>query len=315
MDTVKLLSEIADIPLSSGREHHLTDYLGAYFKNGCQKIYTDSLNNLIIKVTDNDKASQKIGVFLPYDAVGLIVNYIEESGLVCVSPLGAISCKEMSGQVITNGKIKGVLVPLEKNAEAMDKFRGDFGFKDATDAQTHISVGDVLFFESGLVALNNCQYAGTALGVKGLVTAVMLAWERLKATHDKDIYLIFTAQSGLMGRGAFPATFGVKPDTALCLNTYDGNNFAVKVSDKALVCNEQLTGTLYECAKKHDENAVKSVFPEENSQDGIIQGAFTGVKIASLMMPIRCINSIAQKISLSTIEKTADIIGEFLNNI
>lgn len=296
-----------------GAEGAVSEIIAEALKDTASEIKTDTLGNLIVKIGNDTENAEKTAIFVPMDAPGLVVTYINDNGNVRVAPLGNIDYKSVCYGNVTNGKITGLLLPDGGDSAGVDKSFADFGFTTGTEAREHVSEGDVLFFSKPALALKNGVFSGIGLGNKAAVSAVCMAAKKIRS--DKCVYLVFCAQSALYQRGSYSAAFGVKPDKALCIAPYNCKNFSVKVLDKSLVCDETLTDKAYEAAVKYSENAERIVSPNEMSDAGKIQSAFTGVRVASIMMPAKNLGTTAETVSISDVTTLSDIIAEFLNNI
>ncbi len=298
-----------------GKEQEIAGVIKEYFGEKADGIYTDSLGNLIVRIGDEVENKEKTAVFASIDAPGLVVTYIEENGKVKVSSLGNCDYRSACCSTVANGKLSGILVPDNKEADSVDKSYVDFGFADRKEAEEVLSEGDVLFFNNSVVNLQNGLFAGTGLGMKAVVTAVCLASEKIKKSDDKCLYLVFSTQSLLNNRGAYPACFGVNCSKALCVSTFSGKGFGVKVLDKSLVCDRELTDIVYKASKKVTDNVEKVVSSTEMSDAGKVQSAKAGVRTASVMLPVKNLGSLVETVSQKDICTLSDIIAEALNNI
>ena len=309
MDIFERLTKALTAP---GAESGFADVIKEYFKEKNASFCTDALGNLIVK-TGKDENGKKIAVFVPMDAPGLVVTYIEDDGRVKVAPLGKCDYRSAAFSRVTNGNVTGVLLPSGADSDSVDKSYVNFGFKDRSEAEKELSEGDVLYFEGGVTKLKNGRFCGAGLGIKAVSAAVCKAYEKLSS--DKSVCFVFCTQSELAGRGAYPAAFGIKPDIALCIAPYNGKNFSVKVLDKTLVCDRELTEKLYSCAEKYAENTGRYVSASEMSDAAKVQSASTGVRVAAVMFPIENAGTLAEAVTTENIDALAGITAEFLNNI
>ena len=307
MDIFESLTKALTAP---GAESGFADVIKEYFKE--ENASVDALGNLIVKAGNNDTA-EKIAVVVPIDIPGLVVTYIEDDGRVKVAPLGRCDYRSAAFSHVTNGNITGLLLPCAGDSDSIDKSYVNFGFKDRKEAESELSEGDVLFFERAVTELKNGKFCGAGLGVKSVASAVCEAFHKLAA--DKCVYFVFCTQSELTGRGAYPAAFGVRPEIALCVAPYSGKNFSVKVLDKSLVCDRELTEKLYSCAEKYVENIGRYVSDSEMSDAAKVQSACTGVRVAALMFPVENAHTLAETVTKENIGILSDITAEFLNNI
>lgn len=310
---MNIFESLVNVNTAPGAEYAAAKIITKALKSICTEAKTDALGNLIVRIGNDTEISEKTAIFVPMDAPGLVITYISDNGTVRVAPLGNIDYKSICCSDVTNGKITGVLLPDGSDTDSVDKSYVNFGFNNAAEARCALSEGDVLFFSKSAVALENGVFSGVGLGNKAAVSAVCMATEKI--IKDKCIYLVFCSQSSLYQRGSYPAAFGVKPDKALCITPFGGKNFGVKVLDKSLVCDAELTDKAYKAATKFSENAERIVLPNEMSDAGKVQSAFIGVRVASILLPVKNLGSTAETVGFSDIAVLSDIIAEFLNNI
>lgn len=312
---MKIFEKLCSCLTAPGKEQKIAQAIKEYFGEKANDIYTDNLGNLIVRIGDEGENKEKTAVFASIDAPGLVVTYIEENGKVKVSALGNCDYRSACCSTVTNGIISGILVPDNKESDSVDKSHADFGFVSRKEAEEMMSVGDVLFYNNAVAELQNGIFAGVGLGMRAVVTAVCLASEKFIKNDDKCVYFVFCTQSLLYNRGAYPASFGVDCSKALCVSAFSGKKIGVKVLDKSLVCDKELTDIVYASAKKVTENVEKIVSSTEMSDAGKVQSANAGVRTASVMLPVKNLGSLAETVCEKDIRIMAEVITEALNNI
>lgn len=314
---MEFLDALLKTNTASGAEKNVADAIKQKLTGIADSISTDKCGNLIICIDGGEKDGKKetIAVFSAIDAPGLIATYIEDNGNVRVAPLGKCDFVSICHAKVTNGKITGILLPHSADSKAVTECYAYFGFKDGTEAKTHISQGDVLFFESAPVSLANSFISGVGAGTKACAAAVVSAAEQVTRQKGKCFYFVFTAQSELMLRGSYQAAYAVNADKALCLEPYLGKDFAVKVCDKSVVCDEALTEALEESAKQCSTDIKRYVSADGLSDASRVQCAGIGTKTASLLMPSNHLGTLTETVNHGDAEQLSRIILQFLNNI
>lgn len=294
-----------------GAEKMTAGIIAEYFESEGYCVKTDNMGNVIAETgTDGEKTA----VFVPMDIPGLVVTYIEDSGLVRTAPLGTYDFRSACYAPVTDGRITGVFEP-EEGGTSFEKSHVDFGFADRAEAEKEIMPGDVLFYAKNAVKLKNGMTAGTGTAVSACIASVCRAARQTEKNSGKRICFVFCAQSFLNQRGAGPAAFGANPQKALCISPYDGKSIAVKILDKSLVCDRELSDVLFDCALKYDEKAVRLVKADEMSDAGKVSQAFCGIRTASLMLPAKNLGTSAEIVKESDIDALSKITVQFLNNI
>ncbi len=314
---MEFLDALLKINTASGAEKSVTDVIKQRLLPVADSISTDKCGNLIICIDggEYDGKKETTAVFSAVDAPGLIVTYIEDNGNIRVAPLGKCDFKSICHARVTNGKIAGILIPDSTDSQTVAECYAYFGFKDGAEAKTHLNQGDVLFFESAPVSLANGFVSGVGAGAKACAAAMVEAAEQVKKQKGKCFYFVFTAQSELMLRGSYQASFAVNADKALCLEPYAAKEFAVKVCDKSVVCDEALTDILEQSAKQCSTDIKRYVSADGLSDASRVQCAGVGTKTASLLMPSKYLGTLTETVNSGDAQQLSRIILQFLNNI
>lgn len=312
MKTIEIFEKISATLSAYGAEKQTAEAVCEILNGISSSVKIDNMGNVIAeigKVTDTSPA-----IFAPIGRPGFVVTHIDDDGRVRVGSLGKCEYRSVCHAVLTNGKISGVLTPSGDDCTTAEKSYVNFGFKDKAEAEGELSQGDVLFIEPRTTKLFGGKISGVGAAVSAVVTAVLSAVGKIKSDGD-GVYLVFCTQSGLNQRGVIPATFGLSPKTALCVEPYCGGNIGVRVLDKLAVYDEGLTETLYGIAKGVRDDAKKLVTAEETSDAGRVATTGVGVRTASLMLPCEGVGTTAEVVSIADIEAISEIISIFPSSI
>ena len=303
---------------ASGEENAVREIIKEYLEPNADRIYTDKTGNLIAVYDggcDETGKTEKIAVFAPMDAEGLIVTYIESNGHIKVSSLGKCDYRSVCCSIVTNGKISGVLVPESESSDSVNSSYVDFGFESAQEAEKFISQGDTLFFKAAVAELENGYICAPGLASKACVTAACLAAVNTVRKQGKCIYYVFCTKSALDSRGAAQTSFQIAPDKALCVSSYSGKEFGVKIVDAGTVCDKELSDALEKAIISQGKEAKRYVSQKEAGDASRVFTSGMGVKTASVLMPSEYKGSLSEKVRTENVHLLSDIITEFLNNI
>lgn len=323
-DILKLLLKT---PTASGSEQQIGEVLSRYLETECGcDVAADGLGNVIAakryKGSSRGRNSVtasgtvlKAALVCPIDAPGLIVTHIEKGGLIKAASLGKCDFRSACYGVVRAGKHYGIITPDSDKSDSIDSCHVDFGFTDDDNACKYIHQGDTLYFDSENAELQNGAVCGVGVGAKFCAAALCKTAKNIVPAKGKEFYFIFTTQSLLGLRGSYPASFGVSPDVAVCVEPYEGEKIAVKILDRSLVCDTGVTERLRSAAAQTGIDISLEVRSDDVSDASGVQRAGAGVKTGVLMLPVRNYNSTRQISCKNYSEQVSAITEKFLNNI
>lgn len=308
-----LLDSLLKTNAASGSTEKINELIKNELSDIADNMFTDNLGNLIVQIGDAKKPA--VAIFAPADKPALTVTYVEENGCIRVHPLGSVDLRSYLYSRVTNGTLCGIFYPDSSGADNFSSTHVNFGFKDATEARSYISEGDTLFFETTPVSLQNSFVSGAGLSSVSLAYACYMTAKSAIKNNDKCFYFVFTSQDSLQHRSVCTAAFGANPEIAICLESYEGKEIALKVADKSFVADCKITENLAESAKSLDINLKKQVFAEENGYACRVQSSYIGIKTGAVLLPVSHLNSACETVNRSDIEAFYKLITHFLNNI
>lgn len=315
---MEIFEKILAVNTASGEEKEVREIIKEYLEPNADRIYTDKTGNLIAVYDggcDKTGKTEKIAVFAPMDAAGLIVTYIESNGHIKAASLGKCDYRSACCSIVTNGKISGVLVPECESSDSVNSSYVDFGFDSAQEAEKFISQGDTLFFKTAVTELENGYICAPGLASKACTSGVCLAAVNTVRKQGKCIYYVFCTKSSLDSRGAAQTSFQIAPDKALCVSSYSGKEFGVKIIDARTVCDRELSDELEKAIIAKGKVAKRYVSEKEDGDVSRIVSSGKGVKTASILLPSEYKGSLAEKVRTENVRLLSDIITEFLSNI
>ena len=313
-----IFEKIVSANTAPGEESEVREIIQNFLSPYADEIYTDKTGNLVAVFDggkDESGKTEDVAVFASMDVPGLIVTYIEDNGHIKVSPIGNCDYRSVCCSVVTNGKISGVLMPESESSDKVTMSYVDFGFENAQEAGAHISLGDTLFFNTTVTALENGFISGAGLAVKACTSAVCLAAKETLCKAGKRIYFVFCCKSSLDSIGAAQTAYQINPDKALCVAPYSGKDFAVKILDGKTMCDQKLTAIAEGAITAKGYTAKRYVGEKDEGDASRVFTSGQGVKTASILMPSKYRGSLAETVQTNNISALSGIITEFLNNI
>lgn len=332
------LKELTAIPGVSGDETRVREFILDKIKENCDEIITDSIGNLICKISGTGESAKKVMVAAHMDEVGLIVSKIESDGFLKFKSVGGIDPRVMISKKVRIGEkgVSGVIgakaIHLQKKAERetvpkeSDLYL-DIGAKDQEDALNYVALGDYCVFDSDYVEFGDGFIKAKALDDR-LGCACLISLAQAKERYPFDLYLVFTVQEEVGLRGARVAANRICPDIAIVLegttcsdvhgteekdySTVAGGGAALSIIDRSTYYDKALTRALYDTAKKHGIPVQYKQTATGGNDAGAIHVAAGGVKTAAISVPARYIHSPSSVIQKSDYEAVKRLIHTFL---
>ena len=315
------LESLLSVPTVSGGEKALTDKIDRYIKKYTDETHTDALGNLIATrhaLSKKGKKPLKLAFFCAVDAPGRIVTYVEENGLVRTSPIGKTSAERAVYTEVakTDKKYTGILIPDNGKTEATEPLYADFGFANAKEAAKHLSLGDLLCFVQEPVFLGKTQLCAPALGNKLCAAALAGLAAKTETAAALEISFVFCAQSVLGARGAAPAAFGIQPDIAVCLETYEGTELGLRLSDRFSVGDHDLVRQMKNAASQVGAVLTPRIETEAVTTDTArINGAGDGTRTVTLLYPVHALGLPRERADTALCDTLVRVLEQFLQNL
>lgn len=190
----------------------------------------DKIGNTYLSLQGGKEASVMIAAHA--DEIGLQVISITEDGYIRFRTVGGVDINATAGRQVhilnENHKIDGVIckAPIhidykERNEKRLDFFDLwiDIGCSNAEEANSLISIGDMISFTPNIIRLKGNKVSSKALDNKLGVFIAASALRRLAdCTIDKNVTAVFTAQEEVGAKGAAVAAEQLKPTYGICID-------------------------------------------------------------------------------------------------
>lgn len=330
MNLYTTLKQLCNAPAVSGREAKIRELLEKMIAPYVDSVKVDALGNLIA-CRKGKTGEKRIMLCAHMDEIGFLVNFIEDSGLIRVAPIGGINfvASAMSKMVSENGTV-GILAS-DADAKAgeytADKFYIDIGAKDRKDAERRVKIGDFFVGEPTLYKLCGKRVAGRPIDDRvGCLILLELAERLVGSEIDADVYYVFSVQEEVGCRGSATATFAIAPHEALCFDvtgTGDrpgskpmacavGKGAAVKIKDRSVICSEEMVRALTDIAKENKIAAQNEVLIAGGTDTSSMQLTGAGAIAGALSVPMRYIHSNVEMCDMGDVEACIDIAEKYL---
>ena len=330
MNLYTITQQLCARPSVSGREEDVRALLTEWVTPLAQEVRVDNLGNLIAKKKGVGNGPS-VMLCAHMDEIGFLVNFIEDSGLVRIAPVGGIHFAASAfSQVVSSRGVSGVLVPDGKVKPAdygADGFSIDIGAKSRKEAERRVTIGDFFVVRGGVRRLAGKRICGRPLDDRIGCAVLLSVAEALAETETLgDVYYVFSVQEEVGCRGAMTAAFGIAPDFSLCFDvtgTGDvpasdpmacslGGGAAVKIKDRSVICHPQVVNALCSLAESHKIPYQREVLLYGGTDTSAMQMSGTGSRAGALSIPCRYIHSAVETCDLGDAEACVRLATEFV---
>ena len=310
-----ILELLWNTPTASGAEHGVVTRLAEALADCTDSCSVDAVGNLIaVKRAAAAENAKKIALFCAIDAPGLIVTFLEDTGLARVAPLGKFDFRSACFCEVTDGTHIGILIPDSDKSDSSVTAHVDFGFADADAASQHLHPGDVLCFCPAALSLQNEKRYAAGLGNKLCAAALAQTARTVERLREYELDFVFCAQTALGNRGAYQAAFAVKPDLAIGLEPYEAQTPGILMLDRSLVCDPTLTRALQDTASQSGTELTPFVGADTVSDASRVQCAGNGCATGVLLMPIQQKGTVREGADLSHARTFVNLTVRFLRS-
>lgn len=190
------LINILKTPTPSGYEINLYGILNEILSTTPFQSRMDNIGN--IQFTYNPDANFKIAFEAHIDEIGFMVNFIDDSGLIYVKPIGAIDCTILNGVRVkvfhNNIPYLGLLYSRFNSQQMPSGYDGvelvvDIGLR-GKQVKELISIGDFAVFDHTVDILNDAYVMSPGIDNHGCVSALVSALQSLNAEDFKNIGIL-----------------------------------------------------------------------------------------------------------------------------
>lgn len=338
LEKIESLCNISGISGDEGRvAEYLTQRIATF--GGEITVNVDNLGNVIAHKKGKERAKNKVMLCAHMDEVGFIVTSITDDGMLRFSAVGGIDSRVVIGRQVSVGE-KGHIGVIGTKAVHMQnkKERGtapdiddlfiDIGAKDKEDALHHIKIGDSAVFVSEYAKFGDDRIKAKALDDRA-GCAILL--DIMEGEIPFDTYFVFTVQEEVGLRGARTASYNVRPDFAIVVETTTASDIP-GVSGEKRVCklgggpvvSYMDRGTIYDeelyklAGEISDENGIphqtKTVIAGGNDS-GAIHTSVGGIRTIAVSMPCRYLHSPNCVLKVSDIMATRTLVEKLSERV
>jgi len=325
---MKLLKMLTQAAAPSGNEENVLQVIQREIETLADSVYKDTSGNLIAHIKGN---GEKVMLDAHMDEIGVIVTFVEDSGLLRFSNLGGVSVANAISQRVRflNGEM-GV-VYSEDGVKLQDLKLSDLyidiGAKNKEEAESKIKIGDVACFEGNFTQIEN-RVVSKALDDRVGCYVLIEAMKNIKEIKElkNDLYFVFTVSEELGLRGAKVAANAIAPDYAVSVDvtrTGDlpgklkmavklGEGTAVKVKDSSVLCHPYIKDFMVKTCVENDILYQLEVLEKGGTNAGAIHLTNGGVPSGVISIPTRYIHSPFEMVDLGDVNASIKLLTKMI---
>jgi len=340
------LRNLLTTPSVTGFEEPVQQLVRDYIAPFADSVRTDIHGNVIAVRNPSNGAAAECRVMLAghCDQIGLIVNYIDKEGYIYVQTVGGWDIQNLIGIRVkiwsAKGPVDGVIgkKPIhlmdDDDRKKVPKIKDlwvDIGAKDKEEAETIVSIGDPITVELEYRELQNDLIAAPATDDKAGVWVVMEALRRIDPAKLKvTVFAVSTVQEEVGIRGAMTSAYGIEPHIGIatdvtfatdCPTIEKKENGDVKLGGGPVITRSpnmttKLVNALVDVAKQHEIPVQIVAEGKVSGTDArAMQVSRSGMATALISIPNRYMHTPVEVISLSDIDRIADLMARYCESI
>lgn len=320
---------------SSGEEE-VRDYLKHRLEGYVDSMRVDALGNLICFKKGKKTAPNKLMVCAHMDEVGLMVKNITDEGYLKFDTVGGIDRRVLIGKPVWVGleAIPGVIglqaihcttAEERKTVAKLEEFYIDIGCESREEAERKVEKGDFVTFQTDSLEFGDQLFKSKAIDDR-IGCAVMV--ELMERELPMDVTFVFTVQEEVGARGAFGATFAVKPEKALILEGTTAADLAgmdeakkvcrvgggpvVPFMDGGSVYDRELFEELRDLAEEHQIPWQTKEYLSGGTDAQVIQRRGAGCRVCAISAAVRYLHAPTSVVSLTDCDHILALAEKFL---
>lgn len=340
---IELLKRLCETPGVPGHEHRVRDLINTEIEGLFDEVAVDAMGSLLCTRSPRKKTRnpKKVMLLCHMDEIGFLVSHITEKGFIYVNPVGGFDARNLfSRRVLVStdeGDLKGVMNPggrpihiatpeERKKVPQVSEFIIDLGLGENT--KEHVKIGDMVTMDEPLIEIGE-KVVSKALDNR---IACWLGIEAVRALgnakHGCEIHVAFTCQEEVGLRGARTASFAVKPDIGIGIDTtlacdtpgvpeqdrttVQGDGFGLHVKDSSFIADRDLV-LEFEAIADKEKIPFQRTMLRAGGQDGAAaQQAAAGAKAVGIVVGTRYIHTVTEMLHKSDLEAAQKILTAYL---
>lgn len=350
---MKLLEQLTTTPGVPGREYRVRELIRRETKDLFDEVHVDNLGSLhgVIrpkpaKGKKPAKNPTKVMIAAHMDQIGFLVRYIDDKGYLWLNPVGGFDARNLFARIVTvspdlrdpRKDLTGVMNPGgrpvhiasdedRKKVPEVKEFFVDLGVS-ADEVKQRVKIGDMVTIQAPLHEIGNVVTAQCLDNRVACWIAIQALRKLKKAGHVCEVHMVFTVQEEVGLRGAGPATFNIRPDVGIALDTTlccdtpgipenesvtrQGEGVGLNVMDGSAIVDLELLEQFEALAKKKKIKAQRTILHRGGTDAGTMQRAGGGYRVMTLLTPTRYIHTVTETVHKNDLHAARDLLAAWL---
>lgn len=327
------MKTLSGLPGVSGCEDAVRNEILHWIDGYCD-YKVDVLGNIIAFKKGKHPAPSRKMFSAHMDEVGLIVTYVEDSGLLRFATVGGIDPRSLAGKKVVIGGIPGVIgtkAMHQKSEEERGKAAAiqnmyiDIGAKDKEQAENAVKPGHRAVFCSRYLEFGDGKIQGKALDDR---VGCALLIHLIRSDLPVDTHFVFTVQEETGGAGAKTAAAQIQPEIGIVLEATTacdipdtpenkqvcrlGQGPVLSFMDKGTVYDMELYQKALSLARINGIRCQSKLGVYGGNESRSIQTAGDGTKVLAVSLPCRYLHTQSCVLCRSDVEETVKLLYKLL---
>lgn len=338
----KFLLDLLDTPSPSGFEEPVQRVVREYLEGFADELQTDVHGNVI--ACKNPGRPIRVVLDGHCDQIGLLVSHVDDNGFLYAQTIGGWDPQQLVGQRTTiwtkQGPVDAVISrkPIHlltdeerKQVVKAEELWLDIGSDSKEQTLELVQIGDPVTLRLGYrEMLNNCANAPGMDDKTGLWVVVEAMRRAAEASLECSLYVVSAVQEEIGLRGTQTSAFGIDPHVGIAVDVTHATDCPsidkrqrgdVRLGSGPVVfrgpnMNPKVVEGLVEAGERNEIPLQLAAIGRGAPNDSnALQLTRSGVATGLVGIPNRYMHSAVETISLSDVDRAADLLAHFVQGI
>jgi len=336
-----LLRRLCETPGVPGHEDRVRDLILAETEGLFDDVTTDPMGSLLCRRKGKGKDPLKVMLLCHMDEIGFLVSHVSDKGFIFVQSVGGFDPRNLFSRRVlvctASGDLKGVMNAAgpgvhisspedRKKVPEPHEFMIDIGMGPIT--KDVVAIGDMVVMDEPFIEIGD-KVVSKALDNR---VACWLGIEAIrglgKTRTAAEIHVAFTVQEEVGLRGARTASFAIRPDIGIGIDTtlacdtpgvpdqdrttVQGEGFGLHVRDSSFIADKPLAAEFEAIAKKRKIPFQRTMLRSGGQDGAAAQQAATGARAIGIVVGTRYIHTVTEMIHKTDLEAARDMLVAYL---